>query len=277
MAKVGRSGSGIWLSLVQRAADGSGIAAAHPALLGAAARETVLVEARRPVGRVRLEVVEVEEEGARQGVEGGEGALVDAHRRLPGAVLEEQVEAAPETSVRVVDARAAPDHRAGRDRGGRPAAGVEELGEGREAVGNADPPLGLPDEALGELRGEERVDRGEGAAGLAARVGEDDGLAREGVERRARRARIAVGPEVVGAQGIDEDEDDVELPRLAAAGAGREEGRGGEGARRAAEHPRSVAQRHSGGASVSADGPPLPLHPPPAAGAAAGVSRAVRA
>ena len=90
---------------------------------------------------------------------------------------------------------------------------VEELGEGGEVVGEAVAVLGDPVGARIEP-GQDRGERGPGGGPLRHRPVEPDAGGEEGVHPRARRlARpVAVGPQVVGAERVDREQQHVPPP-----------------------------------------------------------------
>jgi len=96
----------------------------------------------------------------------------------------------------------------GAEEGGAEAGGVERgwEGEGGRGVG-----FGAVEDAVGvgELGGEEGDGGGGGERDLAEVVVEDEGLGREAVDVRGGVSGVAVAPEVVGAGGVDDDDDEV--------------------------------------------------------------------
>ena len=152
---------------------------------------------------------------------------VDAFGRLPHAVLVEDVEAAAEAAARVEPAGRPAHHGARRDGDRVEAARLEDLGEGRRPRRDAERLARLAEEGRGPARGEDRVDRGEGAGDLAAGVTEPHRPAGEGVQVGAGAAAVAIGAQAVGPQRVHQEEDHVAgARRLPAAGGGRQRGQG---------------------------------------------------
>ena len=212
--------------LVEHRGDGVGVPAHGPLPGHLAAGEAGAELLRRPIGVVGVEVVQVGEEGLLQAADRGERHVRHAARVPPLAVLVEGGEPAAEAAVWVVMAGCRPHDRARRHGGGLPAPLGQHLGERRDPLGDAERAAGLGQEVRGVPRGEQRVDRGEGARGLGSGALEEVAARGQGVEVGGRRARVAVGAHVVGPQGVEHHDQDVERLRLPAAGehGGAEEG-----------------------------------------------------
>ncbi len=191
-----------------------GIAAQRPWLTRAAQPQLFAERRRRVVGAVRVEVVQVEEEGLAQTLAHGERALGHARGVLPQAGLVEAREAAAEAAVRVEAGRVLAHDRARRHRRGGEAARAEQLGDRRDLLGDAERAVLLAEEARRVTRGEQRVDGRVGARSLRARVFEEVALGGQRIEAWARRPPVAVGAQVIGAQRVDEHDDDVPPPAL---------------------------------------------------------------
>ena len=73
----------------------------------------------------------------------------------------------------------------------------------------------------GQEAGEHRDVGGQGQGDVGVRVLEEDRLLAEAVEVRGLHARVAVGRQVVGAQGVDGDEDDGRARELRRPGRAR--------------------------------------------------------
>ena len=189
------------------------------------AEEGVLLVLGQNVGRVRITVVDPGEEvlGVLGFLEQRRGELVDALGVDPAAVFLGHVRLIggeiPGLLVGVearVPAEALAEHPVRDHRDGGEALLVEEFGQGEIGLGDAQGGLvGEP----GRLRIAAGEDRREGRPGLRP-LGdgalEDDARFGEAVEIRAGVAGIAVDAEMVGAQGVDGDQQNV--ARLAGSG-----------------------------------------------------------
>ena len=127
-------------------------------------------------------------------------------RRGETAAPSERVVEVGEAAVQARRAR----HRIRADEASRVVAGpAHALGErdvgGRERFGGV-----VPDPVLvGQPASEERRVRGPRLGGVHDGVLDEDALAREPVERGRLGRRVPVGPDAVGAQGVDRDEQQV--------------------------------------------------------------------
>ena len=184
-------------------------------------REMALRPGGRLIGPVRVHVVEVEEERRLELAQELARPRGDAAGVAPQTLLVEALEAAPEAAAGVEAGGRDAHDRARRHRGGREAGLRQDLGQRHLAGGDAHRVAGLAEEARRVARGEERVDRREGARRLAPGALEEHALGGEGIEVGRRGAAVAVGADVVGAQRVDQHEDDVARRRRAAAGEAR--------------------------------------------------------
>ena len=212
--------------------------------------------ARRPVGLVRIDVVEVEKERLGKGIQELEGTRIDTVRRPLETALVEDVEAGLEASLPIDRRRGGTDDEARRHGSGGVAA-VAQAGREIGGVGWHGHAVGVEtiQEVLWPARREQRVDRRKSAAGVGPAGSEDDAaVAREAIERRTRPALIAVEREPVGAERVDQDDDEIPGPLRdgmsrrgsARAARGAEDGgdgqQGGAGSRRAVHDHRPIVR-----------------------------------
>ena len=205
--------------------------------------EAVARRGRRLVGGVRIEVVHPQEPGPppllqlveeaqrelghRLGAVGvGAAAAV---RQLPG--LDELVE--PLVEEEVAADRGVADHGVG-----GVAVALQHFGEHQETARHRLAGGAHDAVVLGVGGGEERGEGGGGLRPLRLRLVEAHPAGRQAVERRRGRPHVSPGREVVGAQGVDGDQQDVARPRQRRdrRGVGRAvAGEPGEGAEEATE------------------------------------------
>ena len=174
--------------------------------------EAILPFLRRVVGKVRVEIVDPQEVGPgaidaveelkRQTVDrlGAVGVFSLFNLDLPR--LDVGVESLIEAEVRTQGA-------VGHHRVGGVARSLQLLGEHRELARDLQAHL-ADDAVVARIGGGE--DRGEAGAGLRPLhrgLIEAHPLGRQRVDHRRRRTDVAVGGEVVGAQGVDGDQEDV--------------------------------------------------------------------
>ena len=104
------------------------------------------------------------------------------------------------------------------EEGGAVAGVGEQFGDGVLLLGDGSPARGAGEVALvvavadvrkGALAGVEGAAEREGGQGLGEGAGAADGLGGKGVEVRGADPVVAVGAEVVFAEGVEDDEDDV--------------------------------------------------------------------
>ncbi len=198
------------VALVESAEDVRRLAPTDPAVGRPGGGEAPSMPVRRPVGLVRVEVVEVEEEGLGKARQDLVGARLDAGRGPHHARLVEAVEAPAVAAPAVDPGRRDPDDDARRDRRRRVTVPAQDLGQVRHLAGHRHAVLLDPrHEPAGVARGEDRDDRREGAACLAVDVIEDHRLAGEPLEKRARRPVVPIEAQVVGPQRVDQEHDHV--------------------------------------------------------------------
>ena len=178
--------------------------------------------ARRRVGAVRIDVVQPDEGRLRPVVLAGpaEEAPVELGQRLLLAELAVDLEAARKTLV-------GGQHRVADEGRGAVAGRAQGLGDGRRLVGDAHL-VGRHAVLAGRQAGQVRGHRRSGLGQERDHVRVVQRLGGEGIDAGRGLARVALEREVVGAQRVDRDEQDVPAlgRRAAAAGSAQERQRG---------------------------------------------------